>query len=503
MIRLEDYGWKFDGSERWTLDGVTLEIAPGECVLLAGPSGAGKSTLLLALAALLKGRHGGASSGRLYLAKTDITDASPQAVAGIVALVQQNPDANFATLSVQDEVAFALENQCLERDAIVASVDRSLRWLGLESLRTRQLSTLSEGQKQRVALAAALACEPKILILDEPTASLDPDSIGEVLQALERLIENEDMTVIIAEQRLHEFAALKPRVVVLDGGKVAGDSPWSLVPAEIREPFRLDVDPAEPPTDPDERNAPRMTAQALRVERGDARVLDDVSVEVGQGEVVGLMGPNGSGKSTLLLALMGLIPIQSGKVVMGETDVRAGAPYNLGREAGLVFQNPDHQLFADSVRAEALFAAENFGCAGPTVDDKATALLEQAGLSERVEDHPYRLSYGQKRRLNIVASVLHDIKLLLLDEPFIGQDRQNAAWLIATVKRLALSGIGVLMVVHDPHLAQACCDRIVFLKSGRVLMAEPLPQAWNRLAELDYGAYLPASWRQHDAARSD
>jgi len=503
MIRLEDYGWRFDDSERWTLEGVTMKITPGECVLLAGPSGAGKSTLLLALAALLKGRHTGVSRGRLYLDQTDITNANPQVVAGDVALVQQNPDANFATLSVEDEVAFALENQCLERDTIVASVDRALRLLGLESLRTRQLSTLSEGQKQRVALAAALACKPKVLILDEPTASLDPDSIGEVLQALGRLIANEDMTVIIAEQRLHAFGALKPRVVVLDGGKIACDTPWSLVPAQIREPFRQEVPPAGSPKAPAGPDAPKITAQAIRVERDDALVLDDVSLEVGRGEVVGLMGPNGSGKSTLLLALMGLIPIQSGKVVMGNLDIGASTPYDLGREVGFVFQNPDHQLFADSVRKEALFAAENFGCAGPATEHEVTTLLAQAGLSARVEDHPYRLSYGQKRRLNIVASVLHDIKLLMLDEPFIGQDRHNAAWLIETIKRLALSGVSVIMVVHDPHLAQACCDRIVYLKSGKMLVEESLPEAWSRLDDLNCAAYVPAGWRQHDAVGSD
>ena len=137
------------------------------------------------------------------------------------------------------------------------------------------------------------------------------------------------------------------------------------------------------------------------------------------------------------------------------------------------------------------------------VDDKATALLEQAGLSARVEDHPYRLSYGQKRRLNIVASVLHDIRLLLLDEPFIGQDRKNAAWLIATTKRLALSGVGIIMVVHDPHLAQACCDRIVYLESGKVLMEAALPEAWSRLDALNCAAYVPAGWREHNALGSD
>jgi energy-coupling factor transport system ATP-binding protein len=211
------------------------------------------------------------------------------------------------------------------------------------------------------------------------------------------------------------------------------------------------------------------------------------------------MGPNGSGKSTLLLALMGLMPIRSGRILVGETDVSASSPYELGRRAGFVLQNPDHQLFAESVRSEALFAAENFHCADRAVQQRAVTLLEQAGLSGRTGDHPYRLSYGQKRRLNVVASVLHDIKLLLLDEPFVGQDRKNVAWLIREVRKLARAGVSVVMVVHDPYLAQACCDQIVFLQSGRMLTAAPLPEAWERLDALGLAHYLPATWRQCDA----
>ncbi|MHC4519209.1 MAG: ABC transporter ATP-binding protein, partial [Planctomycetota bacterium] len=268
MLRLEDYCWKFDGSDSWTLDGVNMDIAPGECVLLAGPSGAGKSTLVLAMAALLKSRHAGTTSGRLYFDETDITGAGPQAVAGSVAVVQQNPDANFATLSVEDEVAFALENQCAKPDTIAASVDHSLRLLDLESLRERQLSTLSEGQKQRVAVAAALAGTPKVLILDEPTANLDPDATREVLQALGLLIGDKDLTVIIAEQRLYPFAALRPRVVVLEGGKVAGDYAWPSVPREIREPLRPDANPAERPVATHGKDSQRVTVEELTVRRG-------------------------------------------------------------------------------------------------------------------------------------------------------------------------------------------------------------------------------------------
>lgn len=501
MIRLEDYRWKFDGGDHWTLDGVNLDVAPGECVLLAGPSGAGKSTLVLAIAALLRSRHAGTAGGRLSVAGSDITEASPQAVAGTVAIVQQNPDVNFATLSVEDEVAFALENQCVEPAKIAATVDYSLRLLDLEALRKRRLSTLSEGQKQRVALAAALASKPKVLILDEPTANLDPDGTRDVLQALGRLIENEDMTVLIAEQRLHPFAALRPRVVVLDGGKVAGDYDWSAA-EEMRGPFGRDPNLAERPRRRPDASSARVIVEELTVERDNTLALDGVSLAVGKGEIVGLMGVNGSGKSTLLLALMGLIPIQGGRVIVSGTDVRSSCPYDLGRRAGFVLQNPDHQLFADSVKAEALFAAENFECARPVADRRAMRLLEQAGLSLRVEDHPYRLSYGQKRRLNVIASVLHDVKLLLLDEPFVGQDERNAAWLISTIKEMTRSGLGVIMVVHDPYLAQACCDRIVFLKSGRVVMAESLPQAWERLDELGFEAYLPGRRRQRNAIRS-
>jgi energy-coupling factor transporter ATP-binding protein EcfA2 len=484
VILFQDYSWQYTGRVSPTLVNINLQINAGECVLLSGASGSGKSTLGLAMGCLLEGRLEGKCTGTLFLAGVDVTHATPEKASPIVALVQQNPELNFATQCVEEELAFALENDCLPREVIHRRVNRMLNLFRIGDLRDRQLRELSEGQKQRVAIASACITEPQVLFLDEPSSSLDPDGLEDLLGLLQQLKSDHGMALVIAEHRVGLYEALCPRHIVLVRGRIApaptDQTPWSDILSAVKpcahEPGDLTA-----------------SVQELVVRRGESTVLKGISFDLRAGEVVALMGPNGSGKSSLLLALLGLIPIHSGGITLHGEPVHARSTYALARRTGLVFQNPDHQLFADSVWKEAFFACENFGDS-EGVMERAERGLTQAGLGLLRNQHPYCLSFGQKRRLNVLASSLHNIRLLLLDEPFVGQDRPNSCWLVQMIRQLAQDGVAVVIVVHDPEMAALCCDRQIFLKAGCLEIDAPSDQAWAIHLDRGNPQYVPRAW---------
>lgn len=229
-------------------------------------------------------------------------------------------------------------------------------------------------------------------------------------------------------------------------------------------------------------------------------ILDRVSIRVHAGEVIALMGPNGGGKTSLLHAMLGLVPCSHGTARICDTDVSPESISGLAGQIGLVFQNADHQLVADRVRREALFTAHSLGRTAPHGEDEADGLLEHAGLGDRKEDHPFRLSWGQKRRLNLISAILHNPSLLLLDEPFAGQDWENVTFLLDVIDRVvhgSLEGKGArprgacLMVTHDPRIVLRRCTRLLFIRDGTVSVDAPVREAFDQLRQMGHGAYTP------------
>jgi len=485
VITFANYCWHYTSGVSPTLVDINLRVDAGECVLLSGISGSGKSTLGLALACLLEGRFPGQSKGFVYLDGDDITHASPEKASAVVALVQQNPDLNFATQRVEEELAFALENSCLPPEIIRGRVDRILEQFNLGPLRQHPLRILSEGQKQRVAIAAACVTEPRVLFLDEPTSSLDPEGLQDLLALLQQLNSEQGMTLMIAEHNARHFLPLSPRVVYLEKGSIVdtlsesftGSRSLPVIKSSSFSEMEISV-----------------SVRDLVVKRGETLALEGISFDIRTGEVVALMGPNGSGKSSLLLALLGLIPAHSGRIALHGQPVHRRNTFDLARQTGLVFQNPDHQLFTDTVWDEVLFASRNFGRT-TTNERQAEEGVSQAGLEGLRDQHPYCLSFGQKRRLNVLASTSHGIRLLLLDEPFVGQDAKSARWLMETSHNLSRSGVTVIMVLHDPELALKCCHRLLFLHAGDLDIDAPLERAWAIQMEKKRPLYVPRSWR--------
>jgi len=493
MIRFERFCWRYAGAPGPALQTIDLQVRPGELVVITGPSGSGKSTLALAMCGLLIGRQAGQHSGRISVAGHDVATTPLHTLAEIIGLVQQNPQAQFATLTVTDELAFGLENRCWSPLQIRAAIADAAAQLGIGHLGTRRLDQLSGGEQQRVAIASLLAGTPRVLVLDEPTAGLDAQAAQSLFHTLAGLCARTGLTVVIIEHKLALLRPLRPRLIELEAGRVVSDQQSLEVPSGSPNAVGGDGDPADGPRPQALPGKPLIEVSNLTVERAGRRVLRDLDLVVRSGEVVALLGPNGGGKTTLLHTLMGLLPAAGGCIRLCGRKVTSGQVSRLADIVGLVFQNAEHQLVADTVWDEIRFASRVLRLAPQTVDAYARRLLVEVGLAGRECDHPYRLSWGQKRRLNLVSVLLHQPRVLLLDEPFAGQDRDHAGLLAGVLRRVTAGEEGrrgvCLLVTHDARVVRHVCTRVVFLVDGRIRVDAPVPLAFEQLRQMGLGAY--------------
>lgn len=490
IVEIQGLTYTFDGALSPALAEVSLAIAPGDFVVITGPSGCGKSTLALAIGGYLFQQYQGTVQGSVYLAGKDVQHSPVYELAEIVGLVQQNPEAQLCTLTVEDEIAFGLENHRVPSVEIGPAIDRALEMVGAPHLRDRDLQTLSGGEKQRVAIAAVLALEPRVLILDEPTSSLDPTATAAVFAVIERIRSMTGITVIVIEHKLAYLMPFEPRLVRMDEGRIIDDET-----AHDGYPSCDDWSNLRPAhSSADRERAPSVEVEHLDVRLNGRLSLSDVTVTLWPGEFVVVMGDNGSGKSTLLWSLMGLRKPSKGRVTTMGMDTAQTPISTIARLVGLVFQNPDHQLFAHTVWEEATIAPRNLDRLTPDLSHRIEQLLAEAGLKQRHNDHPYRLSYGEKRRLNLISVLGVAPRLLLLDEVLIGQDAANIRYLLGVLQAAAGRGTTVVMVNHHPEVIRRVATRVLFLQDGRLCIDAPAAEAMDQLATSGRTAYLPRTY---------
>ncbi|MBT9605224.1 ABC transporter ATP-binding protein [Microbacterium sp.] len=472
-VEVDGWGWRYAGRRLPATRDVDLVIEPGERVLLLGASGAGKSTLLAGLAGLLGGSDEGEATGAIR-----VDGAAPESQRGRIGLVLQDPEGGVVLSKVGDDVAFGCENLGVPPALIPARVAEAMASVGLDVPLDRPTKALSGGQKQRLALAGVLAMRPGLLLLDEPTANLDPDGVREVRAAVGRIVDRGETTLVLIEHRTAVWADLVTRVIVLaPGGGLLADGPpaWvfaehgdALVAAGVWVPGRPVDLPVLPPVS-------SMTDAALSASRltiGRERrtpVLSGLDLVVPEGAGTVVTGPNGAGKSTLALTLAGLLPELSGEVVasaaLAARGVRRPSRWRsteLLTRIGTVFQEPEHQFLASTLRDELAVGPRALRMPTAEVDAIVDELLERLDLASLAEAHPFTLSGGQKRRLSVATVLASSPAVIVLDEPTFGQDRRGWSELVGLLQREIARGRTVLAVTHDAdvvrHLGQHRID---------------------------------------------
>ncbi len=497
-IRARGVGFRYQGRPRPALSGIDVDVAPGECLLVVGPSGSGKSTLALAMAGLVPREFAGDWSGEMLVEGLDTRTTTPEALSARVGIVFQDPESQLVMERVEDDVAFGLENRGWELPAMRERVPEALASTGLAGLERRRPARLSGGQQQRLALAGVLAPRPSILVLDEPTANLDPDGARAFIDRLAALRAQRGVTIVLIEHRVDLAWPLADRVLALsDEGRIVDQgapeavverSGEQLVRAGVWLPEaveaaagsgrgqRLIPAPGMPgrPASGRPRSAvdawKRPVLEAAGVRFGyDGRqpVLQDIDLVVHPGERVALRGPNGSGKSTLARLLVGLLRPDVGLIRLGGSDPARLAAAELARRAGFVFQDPELQFLGRAVADEVALGLRPEERAG------LDGLMESLGLPLTAfgERSPYTLSGGEQRRLSLACALVRDPALLILDEPTFGQDRRGVETLLAILAERAAGGTAILAVTHDDRFAAAFADRTLILEDGRIARA--------------------------------
>jgi len=533
VIHFDRVGVTYDGSASPVLRGVSLRIDEGELCLVIGHTGSGKSTLLGTVNGLVPHFTGGTLTGRVVVGGRDTAHAKPRELADVVGVVGQDPLAGFVTDTVEEELAYTMEQLAIEPAAMRARLEETLDLLAIADLRHRALHSLSGGQQQRVAIGAALTAHPRVLVLDEPTSALDPTSAEDVLAAITRLVHDLGVTVVLAEHRLERVVPYADRVIYLAGegrveeggpaevlgraevrppvvelGKLAG---WEPLPLSVRDARRLapllrrqlpDTPPLSGrPAHIVAGGHPALTARDIVVRYGPVIAVRAASLTLRGGECTALMGRNGSGKSSLLWALQGTGSRAAGTVSVGAAAADPGrlSPAQARRLVGLVPQTPADLLYLDTVEAE-LAQADRDVSDGPVTgpgSPQARDILDEIAPGIPADAHPRDLSAGQQLALVLAIQLTAAPAVILLDEPTRGLDYQAKASLIRVLDQLAAGGHAVVVATHDVEFVTRACDRVVVMAEGEivtdgpsaaVLTASPTfaPQIAKILAPLPY-----------------
>lgn len=473
MIKLENFSYTYPHTVQEALHRISLPVEKGRCIMVTGPSGGGKTTLCLAAAGILHHEYGGKKDGRVTVDGRDVTSyATLSELAKTIGIVFDDAEAQMIFTTVKEEILSALEYRGLDANVIDDRLAAIVATTYLTELLNRSPHHLSGGQKQRVALAATLALGNDVLILDEPTSELDEHATRRIVDILAAL-KAQGKTILLTEHKYLHFRDMVDTLVVLEAGTVSAMGP----PDEVLRDERIrkgvipdfsgirDMQPVA-----EIKNAapaPEVVVQHLFYAYGETLALNDISLDIHAGEFVAIVGENGSGKTTLVKHFNRLLSPTRGDVIIRGKNTRSATITELARDVGLVFQNPDHMFFADTVKEEIGFGLKNLTI--PDGDSIIDAALREVRLLHTKDLYPRWLSRGERQRLAIACVIAMSPSLIVLDEPTTGLDGNEARLVMEILKNLQNEGHTIIVITHNTEIAQHCADRIITMEKGSII----------------------------------
>lgn len=470
MIEIKNVSFKYKEKNDFSINEINLPIKNGECIIVSGESGCGKSTLMRCINGLCPRFFEGEIHGQIILNNKDTTTKSISDFSGIVSSIFQNPDSQFFTLDTLSDIVFACENFGIEKKEIEQRLKKIIDLLSLENLIGRKLTKLSGGEKQKIAIASMLILDNKVILLDEPSANLDYQSI-QLLKKILSQLKQESYTIIIMEHRLYYLRELADRLIVMKKGEIIKNihknsflqlnhSFFNDMGLRSMEPFKRCIRaPTQAST-----SQKSMFIQGLSFgySKNSEQILKNIELKLYQGDKVALIGKNGCGKTTLAKVLCGLQKEQTGKVFICGKPVSAK---NRFKSIAYVMQNVDLQIFGSNVKEDLLLAHKNV----EDIKYKAEELLKKMNLIELKNEHPITLSMGQKQRLVIASALISRKNIYIFDEPTSGLDYRNMMEVCSLINKTTGNMNTSIIITHDFEFIINVCNRIILLENGKIV----------------------------------
>ncbi|ACA55154.1 ABC transporter ATP-binding protein [Clostridium botulinum] len=462
MLEIKNLNLSFQESYKVFQD-INIKVKKNRVTLLTGKSGCGKSSLLMCITGVIPDIVEGNISGEIIYKGKNIENKGVKAVSGEIAYMFQDPDSQLCTFTVEDEIAFGLENMKMKPSHMDHTIDKVLKLTGISHLMKRQLNHLSGGEKQKVALASILALDPEVILMDEPTANLDPKSTIEIINLIRDLRDKFGKTILIVEHKINEFSEIIDDVIWFEKDQARDIDKESFIQSYKSES-------CIPTVNRKQSNKERvLEAKGIHFSYDkNISALNNVNFSLHKGEIAAIVGPNGAGKSTLSKILMGLLNPEEGAILVKGTNIKNINPKDLGEYMGLVFQNPEHQFIKMTVEKEMALSLEIRKQCPEVIKNTVDSYLSMFDLDKHRLSNPFSLSQGQKRRLSTASMMINGQSILILDEPTYGQDRTNLNELINLLYKINSEGTSILMITHDMDMVLNCCDRVIQLENGKV-----------------------------------